>query len=64
MESDRLETNLGPTAEYDVIPEIQPETKQPRRRFVGRRTAQQLNEEQGKQDVGDVEAGTSLQSRL
>jgi 2-(3-amino-3-carboxypropyl)histidine synthase len=41
MEEDRLETNLGPTAEDDLSPEISAALKQPKRRFVGRKTAEQ-----------------------
>jgi 2-(3-amino-3-carboxypropyl)histidine synthase len=64
MEEDRLETNLGPTAENDIVPEVKPETKQPRRRFVGRRTAQQLKEESSNQAAPDVESSSSLQGPL
>ena len=39
MEEDRLTTNLGPTADQDVIPEADQTLKKPQRRFVGRRTA-------------------------
>jgi hypothetical protein len=39
MEEDRLATNLGPTADQNVIPEPDPTLKKPKRRFVGRRTA-------------------------
>lgn len=39
MEEDRLATNLGPTADQDVIPEPDPIPKKPKRRFVGRRAA-------------------------
>lgn len=38
MEEDRLATNLGLTADQDVIPELDITLKKPKRRFVGRRT--------------------------
>jgi len=40
MENDRAATNLGPAAEEGVPEEVPVEPKQPRRRFVGRKTAQ------------------------
>jgi 2-(3-amino-3-carboxypropyl)histidine synthase len=64
MEEDRLETNLGPTADNDIVPEAQPETKSPRRRFVGRRTAERRKEESTEQATIDVESGSSLQGKL
>jgi 2-(3-amino-3-carboxypropyl)histidine synthase len=41
MEDDRAQTNLGPAAEQGVPDEgpAAPAPKQPRRRFVGRKTA-------------------------
>jgi len=38
MEEDRLATNLGLTADQDVVPELDLTPKKPKRRFVGRRT--------------------------
>ena len=64
MEEDRLETNLGPTADNDIVPEVQLEPRQPRRRFVGRRTAEQLKDESTDQVYVDVESGSSLQGKL
>jgi hypothetical protein len=42
MEEDRLETNLGPLVEEDLQPDLKPSPRQPRRRFVGRKAAEQL----------------------
>lgn len=40
MEQDRLDTNLGPIlGQDDITPDIEPTAQKPRRRFVGRRTA-------------------------
>lgn len=39
MEEDRLATNLGPTADEDVVPEPEASPRRPKRRFVGRRAA-------------------------
>lgn len=41
MEEDRIATNLGPETNGDVQSEVVVPTKQPRRRFVGRRAADQ-----------------------
>lgn len=41
MEEDRIATNLGPETNGDVQSEVVVPTKQPKRRFVGRRTADQ-----------------------
>lgn len=39
MEDDRAATNLGPAADEAVPDELPAAPKQPRRRFVGRKTA-------------------------
>lgn len=39
MEADRAQANLGPAAEHAVPEEVPVAPKQPRRRFVGRKTA-------------------------
>ncbi|KAF1808793.1 Diphthamide biosynthesis protein 1 [Eremomyces bilateralis CBS 781.70] len=45
MEADRLETNLGPSIEEDKPPVSDDATlKQPKKRFVGRRTAEQSSD--------------------
>ncbi|KAF2203870.1 diphthamide biosynthesis protein 1 [Delitschia confertaspora ATCC 74209] len=44
MEEDRAATNLGPTVEEGMREEPVPATKQPKRRFVGRRTAEKVAE--------------------
>jgi 2-(3-amino-3-carboxypropyl)histidine synthase len=61
MEEDRLETNLGPTADDNLAPESQAQKKQPKRRFVGRRTAEQLKETSEARSGGDVEGSSLLQ---
>ena len=40
MEEDRAATNLGPTAEDEFNNEVPAAPKQPKRRFVGRKTAE------------------------
>ena len=40
MEQDRAVTNLGPTAEDEFSSEAPAVPKQPKRRFVGRKTAE------------------------
>jgi hypothetical protein len=41
MEEDRLETNLGPSLDDQIESEVQIQAKQPKRRFIGRRAADQ-----------------------
>jgi 2-(3-amino-3-carboxypropyl)histidine synthase len=59
MEEDRLETNLGLLADQDLTPETEVVVKQPRRRFVGRRTEEQANKPDN--DNNDVESSTTIQ---
>jgi 2-(3-amino-3-carboxypropyl)histidine synthase len=61
MEADRLETNLGPTADQDLVPEPEASVKQPKRRFVGRKTADQLSQKSGDAISNDVESSTAIQ---
>ncbi|ORY18682.1 putative diphthamide synthesis protein-domain-containing protein [Clohesyomyces aquaticus] len=42
MEEDRAATNLGPLPEDEINEEIVPISKQPKRRFVGRKTAEKV----------------------
>ena len=60
MEDDRAATNLGPEVE-EVIPE-EPVTipKQPRRRFVGRKTAEKTSEQQGDPNA-NIEDSSAIQ---
>jgi hypothetical protein len=61
MEEDRLATNLGPTADFDIIPEPQVVTKQPKRRFVGRKAAEELAQKASGESKTDAEASTSIE---
>jgi 2-(3-amino-3-carboxypropyl)histidine synthase len=61
MESDRIETNLGPMVDDTFVPEPQAQTKQPKRRFIGRRTAQQLENGPADRAPEDFEDKSSLQ---
>jgi 2-(3-amino-3-carboxypropyl)histidine synthase len=47
MEEDRAATNLGPGADDGISEEPTVTAKQPRRRFVGRKTAEKAGEQQG-----------------
>jgi 2-(3-amino-3-carboxypropyl)histidine synthase len=62
MEADRLETNLGPTEDQNLEPEQVAVPKQPKRRFVGRKTADLLAQENAK-DGGIEESSSSLQGK-
>lgn len=39
MEADRAKTNIGQANNAELEPEVQEAAKQPRRRFIGRKTA-------------------------
>jgi len=63
MEEDRAATNLGPDIEYEEPQEIKPESKQPRKRFIGRRAAEERAaakelEHDGQVDTLGVATGT------
>ena len=45
MEEDRLATNLGPDSDEGMVEEPAPVSKQPKRRFVGRKTAEKSSEQ-------------------
>lgn len=45
MEEDRLATNLGPDCDEGIVEEPAPVPKQPKRRFVGRKTAEKSSEQ-------------------
>lgn len=59
MEEDRIATNLGPDTNGDVQSEVLVPTKQPRRRFVGRRTADQAAKSNGAN--GSIEDSGAIQ---
>lgn len=64
MEQDRLETNLGPIlGQDDFTPDIEPTVQKPRRRFVGRRTAeaQQAAAVQTNGANGNIEDSNAIQ---
>lgn len=51
MEEDRAETNLGQSANADLHEPKVEKPKQPRKRFVGRRTADQAANANGTKEV-------------
>ena len=56
MEQDRLEANLGQFLEFSQ--EIPASTKNPKRRFVGRRTAvEQVENQNGRAEHGGLDKG-------
>jgi 2-(3-amino-3-carboxypropyl)histidine synthase len=59
MEEDRIATNLGPETNGDVESEIAAPVKQPKRRFVGRRTADQAA--QSNAEGGSIEDSGAIQ---
>jgi 2-(3-amino-3-carboxypropyl)histidine synthase len=58
MEEERIETNLGPTANQDLAPEPETPIKTPKRRFVGRKKADELAASAAS---NDVESSTAIQ---
>lgn len=61
MEDDRAATNLGPEADQDIAEEAVPATKQPKRRFVGRKTAEKANEQQQANPNANIEDSSAIQ---
>jgi 2-(3-amino-3-carboxypropyl)histidine synthase len=59
MEDDRIATNLGPEMNGDVESEVVTPAKQPKRRFVGRRTAEQAAQSNGTN--GSIEDSGAIQ---
>jgi 2-(3-amino-3-carboxypropyl)histidine synthase len=47
MEDDRAATNLGSEVEEGISEEPAVASKQPKKRFVGRKTAEKMGEQQG-----------------
>lgn len=59
MEEDRLATNLGPEEAETLQTEASPSSKQPKRRFVGRRTAEAAATANAPN--GSIEESTAIQ---
>lgn len=59
MEEDRAATNLGPDIDYDETPKSTPETKLPRKRFIGRRAAEERAAAKGLGKDGQVDASAA-----
>jgi len=60
MEDDRAATNLGPDAEQGMPEEAVPVQKQPKRRFVGRKTAEKASEQQADPNA-NIEDSSAIQ---
>ncbi|KAF2130765.1 Diphthamide biosynthesis protein 1 [Dothidotthia symphoricarpi CBS 119687] len=60
MEDDRAATNLGPEVEEGIAEEPAPVPKQPRRRFVGRKTAEKGGEQQADPNA-NIEDSSAIQ---
>jgi len=60
MEDDRAATNLGPDAEQGMPEEAVPVQKQPKRRFVGRKTAEKAGEQQADPNA-NIEDSSAIQ---
>jgi 2-(3-amino-3-carboxypropyl)histidine synthase len=60
MEDDRAATNLGPETDQDMPEEAAPVQKQPRRRFVGRKTAEKTGEQQADPNA-NIEDSSAIQ---
>jgi len=59
MEEDRAATNLGPDIEYDDLEKSIPEPKQPRKRFIGRRAAEERAAAKGLEKDGQADTGAA-----
>lgn len=62
MEDDRAATNLGPEVEEGIAEEPQAVPKQPRRRFVGRKTADKAVEATSDPNA-NIEDSSAIQGR-
>jgi hypothetical protein len=60
MEDDRAATNLGPDVDEGISEEPPAVSKQPRRRFVGRKTAEQGSGEQADPNA-NIEDSSAIQ---
>ena len=60
MEDDRAATNLGLEADQGMPEEAVPVQKQPRRRFVGRKTADKSSEQQADPNA-NIEDSSAIQ---
>ena len=60
IEEDRAATNLGPEADQGIPEETVPVPKQPRRRFVGRKTADK-GHEQAADPNANIEDSSAIQ---
>jgi hypothetical protein len=61
MEDDRAATNLGPEVEESMSEEPVAAQKQPRRRFVGRKTAEKAAGEQHADPNANIEDSSAIQ---
>jgi 2-(3-amino-3-carboxypropyl)histidine synthase len=59
MEEDRLATNLGPNLDDQLESEVPAAARQPKRRFIGRRAADQAT--QNKTGDGSIEDSGAIQ---
>jgi len=60
MEEDRAATNLGPETDLDMVEELVPVPKLPKRRFVGRKTAEKAGEQQSDPNA-NIEDSSAIQ---
>jgi 2-(3-amino-3-carboxypropyl)histidine synthase len=60
MEEDRAATNLGPEEEKGIPEEPTVVTKQPKRRFVGRKTAEKAGEQRAYPNA-NIEDSSAIQ---
>jgi 2-(3-amino-3-carboxypropyl)histidine synthase len=61
MEDDRAATNLGPEADQGMSEEPAVAQKQPRKRFVGRKTAEQGSEQPQADPNANIEDSSAIQ---
>lgn len=61
MEDDRAATNLGPEVEEGISEEPVTVQKQPKRRFVGRRTADKTGQPQPTDPNANIEDSSAIQ---
>jgi 2-(3-amino-3-carboxypropyl)histidine synthase len=60
MEEDRIATNLGPEVADEIVEEPAAVPKQPKRRFVGRKTVEKSGEQQADPNA-NIEDSSAIQ---
>lgn len=64
MEDDRAQVDLGIAAELEEARAAEPVARQPKKRFVGRRTAAQAAASKNENGSGSIEGAGAIQGKV